>query len=90
MAEMEEAPPRRSNAEKITTFRRGTAMHHGGFYTLTVRARWGNNVRMSRLSFKAFCIELYADDTTGLYGQSAVYVFSLFCEEMEEQGITKP
>jgi len=24
----------------------------------------------------------YADDTTGLYGQSAVYVFSLFCDEM--------
>jgi len=24
----------------------------------------------------------YADDSTGLYGQSAVYVFSLFCEEM--------
>ena len=23
----------------------------------------------------------YADDTTGLYGQSALYVFELFCEE---------
>jgi hypothetical protein len=25
----------------------------------------------------------YADDDTGLYGQSAAYVFSLFCEEKE-------
>jgi hypothetical protein len=24
----------------------------------------------------------YADDSTGLYGQSAVYIFSLFCDEM--------
>jgi hypothetical protein len=23
----------------------------------------------------------YSDDETGLYGQSALYVFSLFCEE---------
>ena len=26
----------------------------------------------------------YADDSTGLYGQSAVYVFSLFRDEMAE------
>ena len=26
----------------------------------------------------------YSDDTTGLYGQSALYVFSLFLEEKEE------
>ena len=25
----------------------------------------------------------YADDSTGLYGQSAQYIFSLFCEEIE-------
>jgi len=25
----------------------------------------------------------YADDSTGLYGQSALHVFTLFCEEME-------
>jgi len=24
----------------------------------------------------------YCDDNTGLYGQSAMYVFSLFCEEV--------
>jgi nicotinamidase/pyrazinamidase len=29
----------------------------------------------------------YADDSTGLYGQSAVYVFSLFCDEMAEQEV---
>ena len=27
----------------------------------------------------------YADDRTGLYGQSALYVFGLFCEEYEKQ-----
>jgi hypothetical protein len=27
----------------------------------------------------------YADDGTGLYGQSAAYVFSLFCEEMSDE-----
>jgi len=26
----------------------------------------------------------YGDDSTGLYGQSAHYVFSLFCEEKHE------
>ena len=28
----------------------------------------------------------YSDDTTGLYGQSALYVFSLFLEEKEHTG----
>ncbi|MDR0502282.1 MAG: hypothetical protein LBH16_03060 [Treponema sp.] len=27
----------------------------------------------------------YSDDDTGLYGQSALYVFSLFMEEMEHK-----
>ena len=27
----------------------------------------------------------YSDDTTGLYGQSALYIFSLFLEELEEK-----
>lgn len=26
----------------------------------------------------------FSDDTTGLYGQSAVYIFSLFLEEIED------
>ena len=25
----------------------------------------------------------FADDETGLYGQSALYIFGLFCEEIE-------
>jgi len=29
----------------------------------------------------------YADDESGLYGQSALYVFSLFLEEQNESGI---
>lgn len=27
----------------------------------------------------------YVDDRTGLYGQSALYVFGMFCEEYEEE-----
>ena len=27
----------------------------------------------------------YSDDSTGLYGQSAAYIFSLFCDEMENK-----
>lgn len=27
----------------------------------------------------------FADDETGLYGQSALFVFSLFCNEMDRQ-----
>jgi hypothetical protein len=29
----------------------------------------------------------YSDDTTGLYGQSALYVFSLLLEEKESAGV---
>jgi len=27
----------------------------------------------------------YADNSTGLYGQSAVYIFSLFCDEIANE-----
>ena len=27
----------------------------------------------------------YADDETGLYGQSALYIYGLFCAEMKNQ-----
>ena len=27
----------------------------------------------------------YADDETGLYGQSALYIYGLFCSEMKNQ-----
>jgi hypothetical protein len=29
----------------------------------------------------------YADDDTGLYGQSAIYVFNLFTDEREERAV---
>ena len=33
----------------------------------------------------------YADDDTGLYGQSALYIFGLFCDEYDSiGGITTP
>jgi hypothetical protein len=32
----------------------------------------------------------YADDGSGLYGQSALFVFSLFCEEQTEQCPNSP
>ena len=35
-----------------------------------------------KLFYESHTGACYADDSTGLYGQSAMYVFSLFCEEM--------
>ena len=29
----------------------------------------------------------FADDETGMYGQSALYVFGLFCEEQENDNL---
>ena len=53
---------------------------------------------MSKLSFQTFCIEFYshhigmsntgallADDETGLYGQSPLYIFGLYLEEMKHK-----
>ena len=37
-----------------------------------------------KMFYESHIGKCYADDSTGLYGQSAVHVFSLFCEEMEE------
>jgi len=36
-----------------------------------------------KLFYESHIGECYADDSTGLYGQSTLYVFSLFCEEMD-------
>ncbi|MCL2440349.1 MAG: hypothetical protein FWD14_01285 [Treponema sp.] len=36
-----------------------------------------------KMFYESHIGECYSDDNTGLYGQSANYVFSLFCEEME-------
>jgi len=35
-----------------------------------------------KMFYESHIGECYSDDSTGLYGQSANYVFSLFCEEM--------
>jgi len=37
-----------------------------------------------KLFYESHIGECYGDDSTGLYGQSAHYVFSLFCEEMNK------
>jgi len=37
-----------------------------------------------KMFYESHIGKCYADDSTGLYGQSAVYVFSLFCEEMTD------
>jgi len=37
-----------------------------------------------KMFYESHTGKCYADDSTGLYGQSAVHVFSLFCEEMAE------
>jgi len=34
-----------------------------------------------KLFYESYTGECFCDDNTGLYGQSAYYIFSLFCEE---------
>lgn len=34
-----------------------------------------------KMFYESHTGKCYADDNTGLYGQSALHVFSLFCEE---------
>ena len=34
-----------------------------------------------KLFYESHIGKCYADDNTGLYGQSALYIFSLFCDE---------
>jgi hypothetical protein len=36
-----------------------------------------------KMFYESHIGKCYADDSTGLYGQSAAYVFSLFFEEMK-------
>jgi len=38
-----------------------------------------------KMFYESHIGECYSDDSTGLYGQSANYVFSLFCEEKERE-----
>jgi len=38
-----------------------------------------------KLFYESHIGACYADDSTGLYGQSAAYVFSLLCDEIGEQ-----
>ena len=33
--------------------------------------------------YKSHTGACFADDSTGLYGQSALYIFSMLCEELE-------
>ena len=35
-----------------------------------------------KLFYESHTGKCYSDDNTGLYGQSAVYIFSLFCDEI--------
>jgi len=39
-----------------------------------------------KLFYESHIGSCYADDDTGLYGQSALYIFSLFQEEKNYQG----
>ena len=38
-----------------------------------------------KLFYESHTGQCYADNSTGLYGQSALYVFSLFCTEITEK-----
>ena len=41
--------------------------------------------RALKMFYESHTGRCYADDSTGLYGQSAVFVFSIFCDEMAEK-----
>jgi hypothetical protein len=41
-----------------------------------------------KMFYKSHTGACYADDNTGLYGQSAAYVFSLFCDEVSAESST--
>ena len=38
-----------------------------------------------KMFYESHIGKCYADDSTGLYGQSAAYIFSLFCEEIQKR-----
>ena len=38
-----------------------------------------------KIFYESHIGECYADDSTGLYGQSALHVFTLLCEEMDSR-----
>ena len=40
-----------------------------------------------KLFYESHTGACYSDDNTGLYGQSALYVFSLFCDEKGDSGL---
>jgi len=37
-----------------------------------------------KIFYESHIGKCYADDSTGLYSQSAVYVFTLLCDEIED------
>lgn len=45
---------------------------------------WSTDEALDRFYMSATG-ENFSDDNTGLYGQSALYIFGLFCEEMRER-----
>ena len=64
-------------------------MHHGTIRAATLktiiplimeRYNCEENAAL-KLFYESHTGKCYADDSTGLYGQSAVYVFTLFCDE---------
>ena len=46
---------------------------------------WSEDEAMDRFFLSATGAS-FSDDETGLYGQSALYIFGLFVEEMTKQG----
>ncbi|MCL2722697.1 MAG: hypothetical protein FWD47_15315 [Treponema sp.] len=38
-----------------------------------------------KLFYQSHIGKCFSDDNTGLYGQSANYIFSLFCDDIEQQ-----
>ena len=56
-------------------------LYHGGTDRME-RFKCGENDAL-KMFYESHIGKCYADDSTGLYGQSAAYVFSLFCDEIQ-------
>lgn len=51
---------------------------------ITEKYHWSETEAMDRF-YRSSTGANFSDDDTGLYGQSALYIFGLFVEETEEQ-----
>jgi hypothetical protein len=58
-------------------------LYHGGTYIMD-HFHCGENDAL-KMFYESHIGKCYADDSMGLYGQSAAHIFSLFCDEISDE-----